>query len=71
MLSSQLTHTLSILNAPKCVLQYLDKVRKRFLWARGENLIGGKCKVNWLMVTRPINLDSLGMLDLERFARAL
>lgn len=42
-----------------------------FLWAGGENLTGGKCKVNWPTVTRPVNLDGLGMLDSKRFSRAL
>lgn len=39
-LCSQPTHVLSVLNAPKSVLKDLDKIRKRFLLVRGENLTG-------------------------------
>ncbi|WVZ64896.1 hypothetical protein U9M48_014346 [Paspalum notatum var. saurae] len=52
------------INVPKEVLQEIDKFGN-------ENLTGGKCKVNWPMVARPLDLGGLGVLDTHRFARAL
>lgn len=37
----------------------------------GENISGGKCKVNWKRVCRPKDLGGLGVMDLQQFASAL
>jgi hypothetical protein len=64
-------YLLTSLKAPKQLLVDLDKARRRFLWASDREISGGKCKVGWPFVTRPENFGGLGILDLERFSRAL
>jgi hypothetical protein len=70
-LSAQPIHTLTTINVPKAILEEIDKFRKRFLWAGNENFTSGKCKVNWPIVVRPLDLRGLGVLDIHRFARVL
>ena len=70
-LSAIPTYLLTSIQAPKQLLEDLDKVRRRFLWAGDAEITGGKCKVGWTLVTRPVQFGVLGILDLERFSRAL
>jgi len=51
-LTSQVIHLLSALRVPKEILQLIDSKRKQFLWAGNEELMGGKCKVNWIRAAR-------------------
>jgi len=70
-LSSQPVYLLTALKIPKKVLEDLDRKRKKFLWAGNENLTGGKCKVNWARACMPLENGGLGILNMEKFARAL
>lgn len=64
-------YLLTSLKAPKQLLRDLDKARRRFLWCGNSEISGGKCKVGWPYVIRPIVFGGLGILDLDKFSRAL
>lgn len=49
----------------------MEKMMRRFLWAGSQELHGGKCKVAWTKVARPVKIGRLGVRNLELFARAL
>lgn len=70
-LSSIRTYLLTALKAPKQLFQGINKAWQRFLWAGDSELTGGKCKVSRTLVARPTEFGGLGILDLERFIRAL
>jgi hypothetical protein len=70
-LSSLPTYLLIAITPLKKFYEVMDKMRKKFLWARNEWFYGGKCKVNWSLVCRPPNRGGLGLVDLEHFGRAL
>lgn len=70
-LSSQPVYLLTVLRPTKEVLEGIDKIRKTFLWAGDKALTGAKCKVNWTKTTLPKEHGGLGILSLDKFARAL
>ena len=41
------------------------------MWKQEEEITGASCKVNWATVCTPTTHGGLGILDLERFSRAL
>jgi hypothetical protein len=60
-----------VVKPPKEVLDNIDKIRRRFLWAGDKALSGGKCKVNCTRTTLPKEYSSLGVFDLNKFATTL
>ena len=70
-LSSLPVYMLTVLKPPKAFVKDFDRVRRRFLWAGNQQLHGGKCKVSWARLQRPIERGGLGIIDLELFSRAL
>jgi hypothetical protein len=65
------TYLLTSIKPPKKFCRDMDKLRKRFLWARNQELYGGKCKVNWIRVCPPLQYGGLDITVLEWFGRAL
>ena len=62
---------LTPLNIPAKVLRKIDSIRRAYLWAGTDKVSGGKCKVNWDLVCKPKKHGGLGVLNLDKFAKAL
>jgi hypothetical protein len=72
-LSSQPIYHMTAFPKQKWLIRKIDQLRRSFLW-RGETpdkVYGGHSLVNWPTACRPRIKGGLGILDLERFARAL
>ena len=67
-----LTH-LTVFQAQKWLLKRIDRIRRSFLrqGETPENVIGGHSLINWPTTCLPKVKGGLGILDLERFTRAL
>lgn len=64
-------YVMTALKIPKQIIQEIDKARRKFLWDGGDEIHGGKCKVNWQRVCRPIKYGGLGVSNLTKMGRAL
>jgi mannosylglycoprotein endo-beta-mannosidase len=70
-LSTIPTYFLTVFQPQKWMIKQIDKLRRGFLWKGTDQANGGSCLVQWKKLQRPKKLGGLGVLDLERFSRAL
>ena len=67
------TFHITTLNLSKGTLRKIDKIIRAFIWQKEDQAqtLGGQSLVNWKTGSRPRHLGGLGIMDLERFGRAL
>ena len=70
-LSAMPIYLLTSIKPPKQLIEDIDQTRRHFLWAGNNEISGGKCKVAWTTVAKPVELGGLGIIDLDKFSRAL
>ncbi|KAF0907573.1 hypothetical protein E2562_018380 [Oryza meyeriana var. granulata] len=69
-LTAQPIYLLTVLKITKEALEQIDKQWRRFFWVGTGTVTGGKCKINWTRTCMPTAQGDLGVLNIEKFARA-
>ena len=69
--TSQAIYPLTVLAPPKNIMKAFINIERAFLWAASDKVSGGKCKVKWEVICSPKDMGGLGVLNLQKFARAL
>ncbi|GJN27992.1 hypothetical protein PR202_gb16068 [Eleusine coracana subsp. coracana] len=64
-------HILIAIKVPKWFIKAINKLRRGFHWKGQNKENGGSCSVPWEKVQRPLDLGSLGILNLEHMSWAL
>lgn len=70
-LSSLPTYLLSVIKMPKNVEDRIDRIRKHFFWKGANKDRKGYHLISWKRITRLIEQDGLGIIDLTCFGKAL
>ncbi|WVZ52900.1 hypothetical protein U9M48_003903 [Paspalum notatum var. saurae] len=70
-LSSMPTYHLSVFPLAAWARKRIDKIRHSFLWKGKAETNGGHCLVSWPLINKPKDLGGLGIINLEKFSRAL
>lgn len=70
-LTSIAIYHITPLDIPGEVMQFIDKIRRVFLWVDIYKVLGNKCKLIWEVNGFLIDLGGLGVLHLGKSAHAL
>ncbi|WVZ97032.1 hypothetical protein U9M48_042597 [Paspalum notatum var. saurae] len=65
------TYHLSVFPLAAWVRKRIDKIHRSFLWKGKAETNGGHCLVSWPLINKPKDLGGLGIINLEKFSRAL
>lgn len=58
-------YVLVTINVPKWFIKATNKLRRGFIWKGCDKVNGGSCLVAWEKVQLPLDLDGLGILNLD------